>query len=403
MGDFHQTGLISTLHYLKRRKIEEIEAELANFAQRRPIALILPSLYMELQGNALPNILKQLKNIPYINEIIVSLDKADKDGFLHAKRFFSTIPQNLKIIWNDGERIQELFHILEENELLIGLPGKGRAAWIALGYIIASNSSRVVALHDCDIITYDRHLLSRLCYPIADYSLGYEFAKGYYPRISDRLYGRVTRLFVTPLVKSLISILGYIPFLVYLDSFRYPLAGEFSMTADLARVIRIPSDWGLEIGVLAEIYRNCTIKRICQVDISQNYDHKHRPLSAKNPERGLLKMSIDIATSIFTTLGREGVVLTDSLFKTLLTKYLRIAQDTIKQYNDDAAINGLFFDRHAEGVAIEAFIRGLKIASERYYQDPLGQPLIPNWSRVTAAIPNFLDMLFEAVELDNKD
>lgn len=402
MGDFHQSGLISTLHYLKERTIEEIEAELSHYAERRPIALILPSLYRELRANALPNIVKQLKNIPYINEILVSLDQANKEEFAHAKRFFSVLPQNLQIIWNDGKRIQELFHILEENELLIGPPGKGRAVWMALGYVIARNSSQSIALHDCDVLSYDRDLLARLCYPVADYNLGYEFAKGYYRRVSNKLYGRVTRLFVTPLIRSLISILGYLPYLAYLDSFRYALAGEFSMTTDLARVIRIPSDWGLEIGVLAEIYRTCALKRICQVDICQNYDHKHRPLSAKNPERGLLKMSIDICISVFTTLASEGVVLSDSLFNALLTKYLRIAQDTIKQYNDVAAINGLPFDRHIEGKAVEAFIRAIKIASERYTSDPLGQPLIPNWNRVTAAIPNFLDMLYEAVEQDNQ-
>jgi glucosyl-3-phosphoglycerate synthase len=402
MGDFHQSGIISTLHYLKKRSIEEIESELTDFSKVRPLALILPSLYLELKGDALPTILKHLKEVPYLNEIIVSLDKATKEEFNHAKRFFSVLPQDVQIIWNDGDRIRKLFKILEENELPVNQPGKGKAVWIALGYVIARQSSKIIILHDCDITTYDRDLLARLCYPIADYNLGYEYAKGYYRRVSDRLYGRVTRLFVTPLINSLISILGHVPYLTYLNSFRYPLAGEFSMTVDLARVVRIPSDWGIEIGVLAEIYRNCALKRICQVDITQNYDHKHRPLSAKNPERGLLKMSIDIATSLFTTLASEGVILSDSLFNALLTKYLRIAQDTIKQYNDVAAINGLLFDRHAEGMAVEAFIRGLKIASERYMTDPLAQPLIQNWNRVTAAIPNFLEMLHEAVELDNR-
>jgi glucosyl-3-phosphoglycerate synthase len=402
MGDFHQSGIISTLHYLKKRNIDEIEAELTDFSKVRPLALILPSLYLELKGDAFPNIVKQLKAVPYLNEIIVSLDKASKEEFDHAKRFFSVLPQDVQIIWNDGDRIRKLFKTLEEKDLPVNQPGKGKAVWIALGYVIARQSSKIITLHDCDIITYDRDLLARLSYPIADYNLGYEYAKGYYRRVSDRLYGRVTRLFVTPLINSLISILGHVPYLEYLDSFRYPLAGEFSMTVDLARVVRIPSDWGLEIGVLAEIYRNCALKRICQVDITQNYDHKHRPLSAKNPERGLLKMSIDIATSLFTTLASEGVVLSDSLFNALLTKYLRIAQDTIKQYYDVAAINGLLFDRHAEGTAVEAFIRGLKIASERYMTDPLAQPLIQNWNRVTAAIPNFLEMLHEAVALDNR-
>ena len=48
------------------------------------------------------------------------------------------------------------------------------------------------------------------------------------------------------------------------------------MRADLARVNHIPSDWGLEVGVLDEVFRNCARSRICQVDIADNYDHKHQ-------------------------------------------------------------------------------------------------------------------------------
>ena len=70
-------------------------------------------------------------------------------------------------------------------------------------------------------------------------------------------------------------------------------------------------------------------------------------------------------------------------------------------YNDDAAINGLFFDRHAEGLAVETFVQGIRIASQKFLEDPLGSPLIPNWSRVTSAIPDFLDQLEIAVEEDN--
>jgi hypothetical protein len=35
-----------------------------------------------------------------------------------------------------------------------------------------------------------------------------------------------------------------LPILIFFDSFRYSLAGEFSMDVDLARVIRISGDWG---------------------------------------------------------------------------------------------------------------------------------------------------------------
>lgn len=159
------------------------------------------------------------------------------------------------------------------------------------------------AEHDCDILNHNREMLARLCFPIANPNIDFEFCKGFYARITDRMHGRVTRLLVSPLIRSLTSILGYIPLLVYLDSFRYPLAGEFAMKVDLARANRIPPDWGLEVGMLAAIYRNCAIKRICQVDICDNYEHKRQPLSPDDPERGLLKMTIEIAKILFRTLA----------------------------------------------------------------------------------------------------
>jgi glucosyl-3-phosphoglycerate synthase len=215
------------------------------------------------------------------------------------------------------------------------------------------------------------------------------------------MYGRVTRLFITPIIRALQKILGHHPFLVYLDSFRYPLAGEFSMKTDLARVNRIPSDWGLEVGVLAEVFRNVSSRRICQVDLCDNYEHKHQNLSADNPEGGLLRMCIDISKRLFRILAAEGIVFSEGFFNTLVVTYLRTAQDTIERYSNDAAINSLFFDRHEEGLAVETFVKGIRIASKSFIEDPLGAQLIPNWNRVTSAIPGFLDQLRQAVEEDN--
>lgn len=401
MGDFHQTETISTLHRLKKDNVQQLELELNEFAIHRPIALVLPCLYSELQRVALKNILEHLKDVTYLNEIIITIGRANEDEFKHAQEYFSILPQNYKLIWDDGERVQSLFNLLKENGLDVGERGKGRAAWIAYGYVLAREESEVIALHDCDVLTYNRELLARLCYPLANPNMDYEFCKGYYPRVTDRLYGRVTRLFISPIIRALKKIVGHKPFLVYLDSFRYPLAGEFSMKADLARINRIPADWGLEVGSLAEVFRNVSMKRICQVDLADNYEHKHQDVSAHDADSGLLKMCTDISTSLFTTLSSEGVQFSESLFNTLYVTYLRIAQDTIKMYNDDAAINGLFFDRHAEGLAVETFVQGIRIASQKFLEDPLASPLIPNWSRVTSAIPDFLDQLELAVEEDN--
>jgi len=401
MGDFHQSETISTLHKLNKNNLSQLEEELNEFSQTRPIALVLPCLYSELERQALRDILEKLKDVTYLNEIIITLGRADEEKFKHAQEYFSILPQNHKIIWDDGENITSLFNLLKENGLYVGDPGKGRAAWIAYGYILAKDSSEVIALHDCDVLTYDRELLARLCYPLLNPNMDYEFCKGYYPRVTDRLYGRVTRLFITPIIRALIQIVGHLPFLVYLDSFRYPLAGEFSMKTDLVRINRIPSDWGLEVGSLAEVFRNVASKRICQVDLADNYDHKHQEVSAHDPTGGLLKMCADISKSLFRTLSSEGVTFSDSLFNTLIVTYLRLANDTIKLYHDDAAINGLFFDRHAEGLAVETFVQGIRIASRSFLEDPLGAQLIPNWSRVTSAIPDILDQLEQAVEEDN--
>lgn len=401
MGDFYQTESFSTLHRLTKNNIGKLEDELQEFCETRPIALVLPCLYTELQGQALKHILDHLKEVRYLNEIVITIGRANEKQFRHALEFFSVLPDNYKLIWDDGERMTAIFNLLKESGLDVGEPGKGRAAWIAYGYVLAGETSEVIALHDCDILTYSRELLARLCYPLANPNMDYEFCKGYYSRVTDRMYGRVTRLFISPVVRALKKIFGHLPFLVYLDGFRYPLAGEFSMKTDLVRVNRIPADWGLEVGSLAEVFRNVSLKRICQVDLADIYEHKHQQLAFDDQMGGLLKMCADISKSLFRTLSSEGVIFSESIFNTLLVTYLKIAQDTIKMYEDDAAINGLFFDRHAEALAVETFAKGIRIASRQFVEDPLGSPLIPNWSRVTSAIPDILDMLKDAVDKEN--
>lgn len=402
MSDFYQTGVVATLHRLGKLNLEKIEADLTWYTQERPIALVLPSLYSELEGDALKGIVRELREVKYIKEIVITLGPASEEEFKLAKEFFSVLPQKIRIVWNTGQRISEIYKSIEAAELPIGEPGKGRSAWMAYGYIISLREFHAIALHDCDILTYSRDLLARLCYPVTNPNLNYDFCKGFYSRVTDRLHGRMTRILVTPLIRSLQKILGYLPILVFFDSFRYPLAGEFSMDVDLARVNRIPGDWGLEVGVLAEVYRNTSPRRVCQVDIAENYDHKHQELSAEDATKGLHKMALDICKSLFRTLASEGIVFSDGFFKTLFPTYVRTAQDMLKRYEDDAAINGLFFDRHEESLAVETFTNGIKEAAQIITEDPLGVPLIASWDRVTSAIPDILGRIKQAVEEDNK-
>ena len=400
MSDFYQSGSIATLHRLGRPNLELLEQELTGHARACPIALVLPCLYSELEGPALDGIVEHLKKIPYLSEIVVALGHASALEFRRAKEYFKVLPQDVQLIWIEGPRIQETLNLLVSQDIDIGLPGKGQSCWIAFGYVLARRRSKVIALHDCDIVTYDREYLARLCYPIANPNLRYDFCKGYYARITERLHGRVTRLFITPMIRALRRLVGPHPLLSFLDGFRYPLAGEFAMVTDLAWTNRIPGDWGLEIGVLAEVYRNCALRRVCQADLSDRYEHKHQELSADNPEAGLHKMCVDISKSLFRNLASEGVIFNDGMLKTLRATYLQIAQEAIKKYEDDAAINSLQFDRHEDRMAVEAFLKGIKLASESFLEDPLGVPMISNWSRVTAAVPDVFDRLVRAVEAD---
>ncbi len=402
MSDFHQTGVITTLHRLGPRSTERIESELKHHARERPLGLVLPCLYTEVDGPGLARILEVTREVSYLQRVIVSVSgTSNREEFDAVRKFFAPVPE-ATCVWASGPTVGESIERLEENGLHIGPDGKGRAVWIGAGFALACGDVDSLVLHDCDIVTYDREFLARLCFPVTHPGLDFEFSKGYYGRATNRLHGRVTRLFVTPLLRSLKQILGSLPLLEFLDSFRYPLAGEIAIKANLMRQIRIPSHWGLEIGTLAEVFRNCSPQRVSQVELCDNYDHKHQPLSSEDPSRGLHRMVRDIAASLFQNLASVGLQFDSGFLNTLCAAYLREAQDAVTRYADEALINGLLFDQHDEEVIVETFTAGLRAAGLAFVRSPLGSPLIPNWSRVTAALPELLTDLRYAVELDRR-
>ncbi|MFA5264517.1 MAG: hypothetical protein WC378_11895 [Opitutaceae bacterium] len=403
MSDFYQTGAIATLHRLGQPNTQQLEKALVEYSEETPIALVLPCHIRELGTLALKRIVRELKGVPYLKQIIVGIDGATRmRDWKHARRIFSQLPQKPILLWNDGPRMQALFKTLDDAELSPGQGGKGRNVWTCFGYVLASEQARMVAVHDCDIITYNRELLARLCYPVAHPSLGFDFCKGYYARATTRLNGRCMRLLVTPLLRALKSIVGPHPFLVYMDTYRYPLAGEFALDMDLVRRVRIPYDWALEVGLLAEVFRNCAPRAICQSELCDNYDHKHQEISVRDPEKGLNKMAIDIVKSLYRRMGAEGIKLDSGLFDTLLSAYSRQAEDTLRFYSADATINGLSYPRHEEETAVSTFVRSIRAATEAYQKDPLWSPLIPNWNRIHSALPGFFDELNAAVLADNE-
>lgn len=403
MSDFFQNGTVTTFHNITDRPVEDIEQELVGHGKQKPLGLILPSLFSELEGPALLNIVEELKKVPYLNQIVIGLDRADEKQFEFAKEYFSGLPQDTKIVWNDGPRMQAITEKLKEKELAPKERGKGSNVWNCFGYVLASNKAQAVALHDCDVLTYDRSLLARLIYPVAHPTFNFVFSKGYYPRYADgKLNGRASRLLVTPLLRALKGVLGNDDLLTYLDSFRYPLAGEFAMDVHCLKEIRIPSDWGLEIGVMSEVLKNYSNRRVCQVDIADVYDHKHQEVSFENKQAGLSRMSQDIAKSLFRKLAVRGHQFSNSTLRTIRAKYYRTALDQLESYAFDAEMNGLQIDLHSEEQVIELFAQNILDAGKAFIDSPSEVPFMPNWNRVVSACPDILESIYEAVELDNQ-
>jgi glucosyl-3-phosphoglycerate synthase len=396
MSDFFQSGPVTSLPRLVARPVEELEAQVLALARKSPVSLVLPMIPSEMDRPALTRILDELCEVPYLHSLVVSLNRATVDDYARTQEFFARYSGRLVIIWSESPAIEEFFALLEETGLSVGQPGKGRACWLAMGYLLSEEHVDYIAFQDADVINFNREMLARLVLPAVDPIVDFDFVKAYYARVSNRLHGRVTRLFLSPLLEAFARLRTEGPYLQYLSSFRYALSGEFAIQRDLASRMRLPSDWGLEIVTLFEALRHRAPVRICQVEIAEAYDHKHQDLSAEDPSRGLNRMARDVGVHLLRTLAAAGVVLSSGLLESLLAAYQREAEDAVADGYAMAMINGLTFDRHQEEVTVHTFVEALRGAIREFHQDPVGPPLVPNWARVWSGVPDARQRLLAA-------
>jgi len=392
---------IATLHdlHIDRKKLMK---KISEVAAERPVSVVMPMLYSEIKSNALNNIAKQLNNCKYLDNVIIPLAAKNEKEFVHVKRFFSKMTIPKLVMWCNGPKIENLLTELKSQGLdVTGHRGKGRDVWLALG--LASLHSYGIALHDADIQGYTDMIPTKLLYPILEPDLDFKFNKGYYARTSlDKsiMYGRVFRLFLHPILRALIDVLEHEPsFVRFLRSFRYPISGEFALTSDLARDLDIPGGWGIEIGVMAEIYRNAAIKRICQTDLGF-YEHKHQTIG--DSERGLVRMSGEILKSLLRVLIEEDhIQVSKSFLLSLQVSYKKNAQACIRKYHADATINDIKYDRHLEETMVEKFSEELMKSGKKYMLKPVGTRL-PDWLRTISAREDILEELLEIVMAENR-
>ncbi len=402
MSDFFQNGNITTLQYVAERSLEDIENELEKFSKRRNMVLLLPALYSEFETPAMKKILEELKHVKYIYKIILGLDRATKEQFEDVKKIMSGLDVKVDVLWNDGPEMQKLYQTLDDHDFRsTDIKGKGRNVWTMIGYALSDPNNYAFALHDCDIVNYTRDIPARLFYPIVHPALDFEFNKGYYSRVTNKLHGRVTRLFYSPLIKALKKTYGQSAYLDYMDSFRYSLSGEFAFIRTLARGIRISPTWGLEVSTLSEIYDNTSVRRICQTEIMESYEHKHQELKSSEPQKeldgGVAKMSMDIAQTIFRIMSQRGTTFSQESLMTLRASFFQESRKAISRYDAVAKFNALNFDRKKEIEAVETFDRALKGACDKFLEDPLGVPSLSAWISVRSVISDISEHFQEAV------
>ncbi len=395
MADFH-INKVPTFSLFQHENCEAMEEKVWKASNKIPVGVLIPALFRDLSSDAMRHIIEVLAGTEYVRKVYISLDQSDASEYLRAREIVKPLGNKAMLIWNDKPEVVEVIKRIEK-QLPLGVRGKGRAVWTSLGYIIGKGEISAIAFHDADILTYDRDFLTRLLFPLM--YMRFQFVKGFYVRYDAKLFGRVSRLFYFPLVRTLKDMFGSTDFLDYMGDFRYPLSGEFATYTSQARMMQFPSDWGIEVGLLGEIYRLVRESRICQIELTSRYDHKHQPVGS-GTEKGLFKMASDIARTFFTHLASNGVSLNSEIFRTIRLTYLKHAKEMVGMYESLAEMyeRRISFDFHEELKTVELFAGAIDSGVADFDDQHYGSPLIPDWKRVESAIDGILPDLLRAVE-----
>jgi glucosyl-3-phosphoglycerate synthase len=387
--DFDQ-GRITTIHDFNM-EFEKLKTRLTELNTKYPAGVIIPVHENDLENPQIQQIVSGLNKCTYLKKVLIALSASSSDNYEKAMKLRSAFKVPCEVVWCNKPEVNAIFEELKGKGLDVTKQcGKGKDLWLALG--IASLDLHAIAVHDADIVSYSEMLPTKLLYAIVEPRLDFFFSKGYYARISletRRIHGRISRLFISPLLSALQKKLNHSSsFIRYLQGFRYPLSGEIAIYSDVAENLRIPADWGLEMGMLAELYRNISDKRICDVDLGL-YDHKHKELS----QGSLLKTAENCLITVLRTLTEiEGIDVSEAFLLSLQVTYRRFAQDKIRQYNADALCSSLYYDRHEEETSVDALAEVITQGGRCYLSNPVGVQL-PDWLRTISAMPDIRERL----------
>ena len=172
--------------------------------------------------------------------------------------------------------------------------GKGDNLWRAL----TAARGEIVCFVDADSADFGPHFVCGLVGPLLCEPRT-EYVKAYYRRpwrdregVKPTGGGRVTHLLARPLLGR---------FYPELLAFEQPLAGEMAARRTLFESVPFATGYGLEIGMLIDVYRKVGLKGMCQVDLDSR-QNRHRPLEELGP------MSDAVLEALLARAAEEGRV-----------------------------------------------------------------------------------------------
>jgi glycosyltransferase involved in cell wall biosynthesis len=219
--------------------------------QGSTISLALPALNEEeTVGKVIRTVKKALmEKVPLLDEIVL-LDSSSTD-------------RTRQIAKGLGVPVYVHQHLLPE---LGSRPGKGEALWKSL-YVTQGD---IIAWVDTDIVNIHPRFVYGVIGPLL-LNRNIQFVKGFYRRplkIGDKVQagggGRVTELTARPLLNL---------FYPELSGIVQPLSGEYAGRREALEKVSFASGYGVETGLLIDIFEQFGLRAIAQVDLLERIHH----------------------------------------------------------------------------------------------------------------------------------
>lgn len=403
MADFCQNPDLVTIHNLRRMTDAEMElkatCQLHRFSRREggSVAVAVPLHLRDFGQPSMRRILHLLQQGQLVNRVILVLNGASADDCARVLSGFAVDADRFRILWAESPEIVELDRLMKARLGMGTGAGKGTACWLAAGYATLDREIAVLAFHDADVENYTTAMTARLVEPLLNRDNSMDIAKAFYARVGDRMYGRVTRQFLTPFVDAALKLFPQSAYMRLLRSLRYPLSGEVALSSDMLRQMPFYTGWSLELGMLWSIHRHQWTSRFCQVEIADDYRHRHHPVSCDDSRKqSLEKMATALANTLFRILEQEGNPVTTWHRNAFLRHFERSGFDYLCAYRIDATHNDLEWDENREYSAQTAFLNRVKAAMTTTGDAFTSDILLPPWERVLAEVPEAESLLRRA-------